>query len=147
VQTLSAHNSHVQVRQAASNGQSHAYQYLHADSGSVEVVKQTAELMILRDQPQLCPCSVVFNNQSYHVTSRQSCLNTRTSSSAIEMGWFRYTGMTSHDFMVQGLWCWQKILCDWDVISISKAFLPCGRITSPLLNVESLIGDKLGECQ
>ena len=56
---LGAHYVHVEVSQAGGDWQRHANEGRGVHSPSAEKVKQGPIFVIVRDQPELCPCAVV----------------------------------------------------------------------------------------
>jgi len=62
--TLRAHDLHVQVCQAAGDGQCQPHHALRRHRAPVQVVEQGALLVVLRDEPQLGPGPVVCREEA-----------------------------------------------------------------------------------
>lgn len=58
--TLCTHDLHVKVGEAAGCGQGQFDHALHSDGVAVQVVKQGAVFMVIRHQPQLSPCPIIY---------------------------------------------------------------------------------------
>lgn len=57
--TLCSDNLHVQVSQAAGSGQRQFDHALHGHCIAIQVVEERAVLVVVGNQPQLSPCSIV----------------------------------------------------------------------------------------
>lgn len=58
--TLRADDFHVEVGEATGCGQGQFDHAFHSDSVAVQVVKQGAVFMVIRHQPQLSPCPIIY---------------------------------------------------------------------------------------
>ena len=67
--TLCAHYFHVQMSQSIGDGQSQTHHAMWVHNLLVQEVKEGPIFMEVSNQPQLCPCTIICEEDSSHITS------------------------------------------------------------------------------